>query len=214
MSITLDIILIALLLLAFFIGYKKGFVKSVWKIVALVLTIVLMLMLKTPVIKFLSGTDFASTVNTKISETVSLPQGGGVNIAENLNLPLFLQGEVNDQITTAQGSTINDTVNSSLTSLFITIIACIGLFIIIRLILAAVFMIISAVTELPLIKGVNKLVGGLLGAVNILFIVYLLLAVMSLFAPADSKLFDEINNTYIVKYLYNYNILLQIFMKI
>ena len=46
MSITLDIVLIALLLLAFFIGYKKGFVKSVWKIAALVLPIVLMLMRK------------------------------------------------------------------------------------------------------------------------------------------------------------------------
>lgn len=214
MSAILDIILIALLILAFFIGYKKGFVKSVWKIAALVLTIVLMLMLKTPAVKFLSGTGLASTVNTKISETVSLPQGGGVNIAETLNLPVFMQGELNDQITATQGLTINDTVNSSLTSLFITIIACIGLFIIIRLVLAAVFMIISAVTELPLIKGVNKLVGGLLAAVNILFIVYLLLAVMSLFAPADSALFDEINNTYLVKYLYNYNILLQLFMKI
>lgn len=214
MSITLDIILIALLLLAFFIGYKKGFVKSVWKIAALILTIVLMLMLKTPTVNYLSGTSLASKINDKISETVSLPQGGGVNIAETLNLPVFLQGEVNDQIAEEQGAAISDTVNSSLTSLFITIIACIGLFIVIRLVLAAVFMIITAVTELPLIKGVNKLIGGLLAAVNILFIVYLLLAVMSLFAPADSKLFEEINNTYLVKYLYNYNILLQLFMKI
>lgn len=208
----LDIILIALLVLAFFIGYKKGFVKSVWKITALILTIVLILILKTPAIKFLSGTNLAVTINTKISE--SLPQGGGVNIAQTLNLPEFLQGEVDSQITTAQGLPISDTVNSSLTSLFITIIACVGLFIIIRLILAAVFMIITAVTELPLIKGVNKLVGGLLGAVNILFIVYLLLAVMSLFASADNMLFEEINNTQLVKYLYNYNILLQLFMKI
>lgn len=208
----LDIILIALLVLAFFIGYKKGFVKSVWKITALILTIVLILILKTPAVKFLSGTNLAVTINTKISE--SLPQGGGVNIAQTLNLPKFLQGEVDSQITTAQGLPISDTVNSSLTSLFITIIACVGLFIIIRLILAAVFMIITAVTELPLIKGVNKLVGGLLGAVNILFIVYLLLAVMSLFASADNMLFEEINNTQLVKYLYNYNILLQLFMKI
>lgn len=208
----LDIILIALLVLAFFIGYKKGFVKSVWKITALILTIVLILILKAPAVKFLSGTNLAVTINTKISE--SLPQGGGVNIAQTLNLPEFLQGEVDSQITTAQGLPISDTVNSSLTSLFITIIACVGLFIIIRLILAAVFMIITAVTELPLIKGVNKLVGGLLGAVNILFIVYLLLAVMSLFASADNMLFEEINNTQLVKYLYNYNILLQLFMKI
>lgn len=214
MSITLDIVLIALLLLAFFIGYKKGFVKSVWKIAALVLTIVLMLMLKTPTVNYLSGTALAETINTKISETVNLPQGGGVNIAQSLNLPQFMQSEVNNQITESQNLPINDTVNSSLTSLFITIIACIGLFIVIRLILAVIFMIISGITELPLIKGVNKLIGGLLAAVNIIFAVYLLLACVSLFAPADSSLFEEINNTYLVKYLYNYNILLQLFMKI
>lgn len=212
----LDIVLIALLLIAFTVGYKKGFVKSVWKIAALVITIALVMMLKTPAVNYLSGTSLAETINTKVSETVSLPQGGGVNIAESLNLPKFMQSEVNDQISSDPNTqiSINDTVNSSLTSLFITIITCIGLFIIIRLILTAVFMIVSGITELPIIKGVNKLVGGLLAAVNILFIIFLALALVSMFAPADSKLFDAINNTYLVKYFYNYNILLQLFMKL
>lgn len=212
----LDIVLIALLLIAFTVGYKKGFVKSVWKIAALVITIALVMMLKTPAVNYLSGTSLAETINTKVSETVSLPQGGGVNIAESLNLPKFLQSEVNDQISSDPNTqiSINDTVNSSLTSLFITIITCIGLFIIIRLILTAVFMIVSGITELPIIKGVNKLVGGLLAAVNTLFIIFLALALVSMFAPADSKLFDAINNTYLVKYFYNYNILLQLFMKL
>lgn len=212
----LDIVLIALLLIAFTVGYKKGFVKSVWKIAALVITIALVMMLKTPAVNYLSGTSLAETINTKVSETVSLPQGGGVNIAESLNLPKFMQSEVNDQISSDPNTqiSINDTVNSSLTSLFITIITCIGLFIIIRLILTAVFMIVSGITELPIIKGVNKLVGGLLAAVNILFIIFLALALVSMFAPADSKLFEAINNTYLVKYFYNYNILLQLFMKL
>lgn len=216
MNIALDIILIALLLIAFMVGYKKGFVKSVWKIAALVITIVLVMVLKTPTVNYLSGTSLATQINTKISETVTLPQGGGVNIAESLNLPKFMQSEVNDQINAEQNAqlSINDTVNSSLTSLFITIIACIGLFIIIRLILMAVFTIINGITELPIIKGVNKLVGGLLAAVNILFVIFLALALISMFAPADSELFDAINNTYLVKYFYNYNILLQLFMKL
>lgn len=212
----LDIVLIALLLIAFTVGYKKGFVKSVWKIAALVITIALVMMLKTPAVNYLSGTSLAETINTKVSETVSLPQGGGVNIAESLNLPKFMQSEVNDQISSDPNTqiSINDTVNSSLTSLFITIITCTGLFIIIRLILTAVFMIVSGITELPIIKGVNKLVGGLLAAVNTLFIIFLALALVSMFAPADSKLFEAINNTYLVKYFYNYNILLQLFMKL
>lgn len=214
MNILLDIILIALLIIGFSLGYRKGFVKSVWKIVALILTIVLVLMLKTPTVNFLMGTRFAESMSTKISETVSLPQGGGVNIAENLNLPQFMQGEVNDQIVTMQGTTINDTVTQSLTGIFIKIAACIALFIVIRILLALIFWVITLITELPIIRGVNKLVGGLLMLINVTFIILLLLAALSLYAPADSSLFDSIGNTYIVKYFYDYNILLQLFMKI
>lgn len=216
MSITLDIILAAVLVVSFIVGYSKGFVKSVWKIVALVVTIVLVLALKTPTVNFLMGTSLVGSISTKISETVKIPQGGGVNIAENLNLPQFMQSDINTQIANTDGvvSSVNDMVSTSLTSLFITIIACVALFIIIRLILMAVFMIIDGVTKAPVIKGVNKLVGGLFAVINVVFVVFLLLALVSLFAPADSSLFDMINKTYIVKYLYNYNILLQLFMKI
>lgn len=209
----LDIIVIAVILIVFKIGYKKGFVKSIQKLAALVLTVILMLILKNPAVNFLSQTPLALTISDKISQTVTLPQGGGVDTAEILNLPQFMSSEVNNQISEA-GGMINDTVNTSLTSLFITIIAFIGLFVIIRILLAGVFLIINSVTELPLIKGVNKLIGGLLAVVNIMFILCLLLAAVSLFAPADSNLFEQINNTHLVKYFYNYNILLQLFMKV
>ncbi|MCC8160679.1 MAG: CvpA family protein [Oscillospiraceae bacterium] len=216
MSIVLDIILAALIVISFIIGYKKGFVNSVWKIAALIITIVLVMALKNPAIEILSSTGAAESISEKISETVSIPQGGGVNIAESLNLPEFLQSEVSEQISGASGAvtSLNDAVNTSLTGLFITIIVCVGLFIIIRLILAAVHLIINAVTKAPVIKGANKFLGGLLAAVNAVFIAFVLLALVSLFAPADSGLFEMIDNTYVVKYFYNYNILLQLFMKI
>lgn len=216
MSIILDIILAALILISFIIGYKKGFVKSVWKIAALAVTIVLVIALKNPAVNFLSQTSIASNINSAISERLSIPQGGGVNIAQSLNLPEFIQGEVNNQIINAENavSSVNDTAVSSLTVLFITIIACVALFIIIRLVLMAVHMIINGITEAPVIRGVNKFFGGLLAAVNMIFIIFLLLALISLFVPVDSQLFEMIDNTYAVKYFYNYNILLQLFMKI
>ena len=216
MNIIPDLLLAALVVVSFIIGYKKGFIKSVWKIAALVITIVLVMALKVPAISFLSGTALASNIHARIAETVSIPQGGGVNIAEVLNLPDFMNNEVNNQINNTQEitSSINDTVCASLTNLFITIIACVALFIIIRLLLTATFMIINGVSKAPVINGVNRLAGGILAAVNIIFIVFIILALVSLFAPADSSLFEMIEHTYVVKYLYNYNILLQLFMKI
>lgn len=214
MNIIPDLILAAVTFIAFIIGYKKGFVKSVWKIAALIITIILVLTLKTPAINYLAGTEFAAALNAKIGETVNIPQGGGVNIAEVLNLPEFMRSDVNNQISSDIISSVNDTVNSSLTNIFLTIIVSVALFIIIRILLTAVFMIINGVSKAPVINGVNRMAGGLLAAVNIIFAIFIVLALISLFAPADSSLFEMIEHTYIVKYLYNYNILLQLFMKI
>ena len=211
MNITLDIILLAVLVISFVIGYKKGFVKSVWKIVALVVTIVLVLALKTPTVNFLAGSALAN-----IAENVNIPQGGGVDIAETLNLPEFIQSDMTNQIDSTNNAvnSINEKTVMWLTNLCLTVIACVALFIIIRLILMAVYMIINGITEAPIIKGVNKFMGGIFATINIIFIIFLLLALVSMFAPAESNLYEMIDKTYAVKYLYNYNILLQLFMKI
>lgn len=213
LNIIPDIILAALLVTAFVIGHKKGFVKSVWKIAALVVTIILVTILKNPAVSFLYGTNLASVIHDKVSEAVNIPSGGGVNIAESLNLPEVIQGDLNNTISNGMAN-VNNTAVDYLTGIFITVIACVALFIIIRLILMAAYMIINGVSKLPVINGVNKTVGGLLMTVNIIFIVFLLFAFISLFAPADSNLYETINNTYVVKYFYNYNILLQLFMKL
>ena len=207
MNITLDIILLAVLVISFVIGYKKGFVKSVWKIVALVVTIVLVLALKTPTVNFLAGSALANNISTKIAENVNIPQGGGVDIAETLNLPEFIQSDMTNQINSANNAvnSINEKTVMWLTNLCLTVIACVALFIIIRLILMA---------EAPIIKGVNKFMGGIFATINIIFIIFLLLALVSMFAPVESNLYEMIDKTYAVKYLYNYNILLQLFMKI
>ena len=194
MNITLDIILLAVLVISFVIGYKKGFVKSVWKIVALVVTIVLVLALKTPTVNFLAGSALANNISTKIAENVNIPQGGGVDIAETLNLPEFIQSDMTNQINSANNAvnSINEKTVMWLTNLCLTVIACVALFIIIRLIL----------------------MGGIFATINIIFIIFLLLALVSMFAPVESNLYEMIDKTYAVKYLYNYNILLQLFMKI
>ena len=116
--------------------------------------------------------------------------------------------------TTYKVNSINEKTVMWLTNLCLTVIACVALFIIIRLILMAVYMIINGITEAPIIKGVNKFMGGIFATINIIFIIFLLLALVSMFAPAESNLYEMIEKTYAVKYLYNYNILLQLFMKI
>lgn len=213
MSILLDIILLVVLVLTFTAGYKKGFVKSVWKIAALALTVVLVLILKDTAVNMLYSSNIANGISVKIAEKINIPQGGGVSIADTLRLPEAVKSEMANGIANATTS-INEATVEYLTTLCVTVIACVALFVVIRLLLMAVYMIINGLSKAPLIKGVNKLTGGIFATVNAVFVVFLIFSLVSLFAPTGSGVFEVIDNTYIVKYLYNYNILLKLFMKI
>lgn len=220
----LDLIVIAIIILAFIISLKKGLIKSVWKIVALVLTIVLVIALKTPTVNYLAGTELADRIYTSMSENLSVELENPVSdedISDNNTIPQYIMAEMIKAVDT---DSIYDNINSSiekasdelarrLTMLMLKIIAVVGLFILIRVLLMFVFMILNGISKFPVIGHANAFLGGMLGIINALAIIYILCAIISLF-PMNSGIYDLINQSYIVKYFYNYNILLQLIMKI
>lgn len=213
----LDLIVVGVLLLAFFVSAGKGLVKSVWKIAALIITIVLVTALKTPAVNFLAGTNVSDVIYDTISERLTADGLTNTDVAEENEkkqiIPKYILSEITKSEDTEEiYSIINrgtDVLSQKLTLWALRIIAVVGLFIIIRVLLMALFMIVDAVSKLPLIGQANALLGGLLGAVNILAVLYIACALVSLFA-AEGKAAELINQSYIVKYIYNYNILLQL----
>ena len=210
-----DIIFIAILILAFIYGHNKGLVKSVWKIAALIITIFLVMTLKDPATEFVSRTPLAENLEHSLSEVITVPPGGGVNIAQTLNLPEFMQHNIQVATGTAAetAEAIKNAATKSLAGTILVIGVCVALFILIRLVLMAVFMIINGLTKVPLVKGANKFLGGLFGMINIVFIVMLALAIFTMVAPADNFMYEAIDKSYIIKFLYNNNLLLRIFMR-
>lgn len=213
----LDLIVVGVLLLAFFVSAGKGLVKSVWKIAALIITIVLVTALKTPAVNFLAGTNVSDVIYDTISERLTADGLTNTDVAEENEKKQIIPKYILSEITKSEDieeiySIINrgtDVLSQKLTLWALRIIAVVGLFIIIRVLLMALFMIVDAVSKLPLIGQANALLGGLLGAVNILAVLYIACALVSLFA-AEGKAAELINQSYIVKYIYNYNILLQL----
>ncbi len=215
----LDLIVIAIIILAFVINFRRGLIKSVWKIVALVLTIVLAITLKAPMVNFLAETEFADHIYSSVQERISIDVGEEelVQVGENAGLPDYLVAEMINVTNLNDGlsNVVNDGTNEiarRLTMLMLRIISIVILFILIRLLLAAAFTILNTVTKLPLLSQANRLLGGLFGVINSLAIIYIACAVLSLL-PLNDRLYDLINQSYIVKYFYNYNILLQLIMK-
>ena len=215
MSIIADLCLAAIFIAAFVYWHNKGLVKSIWKIAALAATIILVIFLKDPVTDYIKQTKIAENINQSLAQVITVPPGGGVNIAQSLNLPEVIQGSlqigIDSSLSTAEA--MKTAAAAALSDAIINIGVCALLFIIIRLLLMLAYILVDSATKLPVIKGTNKFLGGLLGVVNILFIVFLALMLLAMYAPSDSGLYGIIDHTYLVKFLYNNNILLKLFIK-
>ena len=215
MSIIADLCLAAIFIAAFVYWHNKGLVKSIWKIAALAATIILVIFLKDPVADYIKQTKIAENINQSLAQVITVPPGGGVNIAQSLNLPEVIQGSlqigIDSSLSTAEA--MKTAAAAALSDAIINIGVCALLFIIIRLLLMLAYILVDSATKLPVIKGTNKFLGGLLGVVNILFIVFLALMLLAMYAPSDSGLYGIIDHTYLVKFLYNNNILLKLFIK-
>ena len=215
MSIIADICLAAIFVAAFVYWHNKGLIKSVWKIAALAATIILVMFLKDPVANYIGQTKVAENINNSLSQVITVPPGGGVNIAENLNLPEVIQDKlqigIDSSLSTADA--IKNAAANALTGAVINIGVSVVLFILIRLILMVVYIIVDSLVKLPVLKGANKFLGGLLGVINMLFIVFLALMLLAMYAPSDSGLYDIVNGSHLVRFLYNNNILLKLFIR-
>lgn len=213
----LDLIVVGVIVLAFFISARKGLVKSVWRIAALIITIALVTAFKTPMVNYLSQTNIADRIYDTIVQRLTPDELADIKTDNEDNEKSIIPAYIINELTRSEDlqKTINrgtDETAQKLTLCALQIIATVALFIIIRVFLMAAFMILDGMSKLPLINQANALLGGLLGVVNILAVIYIACALLSLFAK--SEVIGLIEQSYIVKYFYNYNILLQLIMKI
>lgn len=207
-SYIIDIAAAAILVIAFAAGMKKGMVKSVWHAASWLITAVLVLALVVPMSDFLKSTPVYEkayeTVQGAVSQRIT-----DIGSGEKLGIPDFILK--NADIESAADKTAAD-ISENITGTTMKIAVFVLLFIIIKLLLALVFHILNAASKLPVINSTNKLLGGLLGLINTLFVIYIICAVLALFVTNEA-VSDTVNSTYLVKYFYNNNILLQLVFK-
>ncbi len=217
MSIIIDLILIGIIAISTFLGYKKGLIGVAFKIISFIIAIVITLILFKPISSIIiNKTKIASTIEETINEKLSSIQITGGKIEEDTNLPKVLVNYINDeasQMINQTGETIINTVSKNLTETAINVIVMIVIFIITRLLLIFAKAVLETVAELPIVKQFNEVGGVLYGLLRSLLIIYVVLALISLIIPVlnNTSILESINNTYITKMLYNNNLILMIF---
>ena len=213
----IDIIIVLIIALCIFAGYKKGLMGVLFKIVSFILALIIALILHGPISNFIiNNTSIDENLETLIINNIDpnnevIDENG--NLKENTNNSETIQ----EYITNTIGNVKDGVENAAARSIAITIIniaVLILILLITRIILGVLNIKIDIVAKLPIIKQFNTAGGLIFGAVEGLIIVYVLLAICALIAPlfGDLQLINSINNSTLGKLMYDNNILLKIML--
>ncbi len=200
-----DIIVTAVVAAFIAAGWKKGFLKSLMGMVSFALSLIVAFLIYPKVSELLASTPLYTFLTETVKEgyiSKHLAEGGSVGIfsAEYFGgeLELFA-GNLADGIT----------------DVMINIIAFILTLVASRLIIWIVTKTLDLFAKLPGIKMFNKLLGGVIGGLKGILILYIVFAVAVVFVPfkEDSMVLDSIEKSMLASEMYNDNVLLNLIDK-
>lgn len=184
---TADIIVVVLIAFSAYIGYKKGFVKTVSKLCCLVISIIVAKILHPIINVYVMESSLGDFINEKITmQTDSMFNG----------LPSFLQ--------TAGDYTANSIANS-----VVNIVTILLIIVITYLIAKIIVNALNIIAKFPVISLFNRLLGLSAGFFVGVFIVYLILSILIITNVQDVQKWLE--NSIIAYTMYRENILMNLF---
>ncbi len=212
--IIFDIIAIALVAVVALLGRKRGFYKTVMRLVAIAAAIVIAALLATPVSDFIYETcvkdGVQSLVSSKLAET-------GGTIAEKVDatyeaLPSFIRQSyesisgddtkpLSEVLHLDEGTSVDKAADSLMTAIVTPVAKSVlssACLIILVILLTILFLILVSVTnlamKLPVLKQMNNILGWIVGFVEGLAIAWVFCTIMmsvSAVVPKDSFLSAE-----------------------
>lgn len=227
MAFVVDIVILAIMLVCVFFGYKKGLVGVTVNILGFFIALLIALLLYTPISNFvINNTSLQPNLKEGISDTVkSYVIKDNETNTENEeiedNSPKVIKDYINGFIQKQKEGVqrteaeIIDNVSETLSINIIKVAVGIAVFLISKIALIFVKALAKLITKLPIIGQFDKLGGVIYGVLQGLLIIYIILALISLFAPAteNSTILEAINSSIVGKMMYNNNIILKFILK-
>lgn len=213
----IDLIIIAILALCVFLGYKRGLAKCVIKIISFVLAIVIAFMFFKPVGNIIKDkTEIDDNIKTSITKVIDEDVQENGEVKEESNLPQSMIEHINEEIKTNVNKTKESVVATAaeeISNITINVIAWIGIFIVVRIALLIVTLVFSILTEVPVIKQADKIGGIIYGILQAAVIVCVVFTIISFISPMieQTGLVEMINKSFIGSVIYNYNPIMKLF---
>ena len=192
MGIVIDLILMAIVLLSAFLGYKKGLVKLGAKLFAGIIAIVLTLILYRPV----SGTIIKNTPIVEKIKNVVIENSSNFENQDKDKVSTQITNQVKNEILPAEAENIAKSIVYAVTSIV--------LFLVIKIILSIVISLIDGIARLPILKQFNEVGGLAYGLARGGLIVCVIILLMGVYAKVkpENNLNENIEKSNITKMIY------------
>ena len=211
----LDIVLVIIILLSTFIGYKKGFVKVIIKLCTFVVAIILAFLLQSSVAEFIGESlGFNTTIHTAIENNLEkFTTNKDGEEKQEINIPVLentidkINGVAEDKKTEAISKW-----SDKITAFVIKGISFIAIFAVVSILMGIIGLILDTVVSLPVLKTLNGTLGAGVGFVLVLLRILILLAIVSFLSPLEimTVVTNYIEQSCITKWLYENNIIISI----
>lgn len=226
----LGIAVLVFMVLACYIGYRRGFIKEVVSMFFLLLTVAIVWIINpyinqfvkenTPVYSLIQE-NCRELISTEAEEKQVIDSDGQKDLIENLSLPDFLKEDLKENNTAAIYKYLSV---DSFTDYVAEYIACTvvnGITFLISFAFSTVLIRIATyaldiIAKLPIINGANKAAGAILGLVKCLIFVWLAFLILTILCNTEigKTGLALIEKDKFLNWIYENNIFVKVFMNI
>lgn len=218
---TLTIVVIAIIAIFGFIGHARGFLKMLFSVLSLILTLYVATLISPYISNWLQNTNLYDSVYdgvyTYVNDVIAQSAADNIKTAmDELQLPENIQHYVlSGETALINGTGVAQVISQRLTAMIfdvlVFLVTFIGAMVIIKLLFAAV----NLMSHLPIIHGINKIAGLIIGVLEGLVVVWIFFIVISLMSSSDFAydMYRQINESAFLTFLYNRNVVMNLLFK-
>lgn len=221
----MQILLLVMVLFLFHVihGYKVGIIKKVIQCLSMLIAIILSLFCFYYVAKTIRNlTGVEQLMQEKITKVVEEQiekdldgKGSQREAIEGLKLPDNIKDALiannNEDVYEALGiEKFTEYISSYLANMIVNALAFVVTFVIVFTLMKLLLAIADIASHLPVIRGMNKILGALLGAGQGILTIWIFFAIITMAIGTEfgMKVYEQILSQPILNYLYEHNIIL------
>ena len=201
MGIVIDIILVLIVALSAFLGYKKGLVELGAKLFAGIIAIVITLIIYKPVGNIVIKN---TSIDEKIENTILEKTTNVIDENSKISDNKYIQDASDNAVSQVKEEVLPEQARNIAVNIVYVATALI-LFIISKIVLSIVISLANAVASLPILKQFNEIGGFLYGLVRGAIISLVLILVIGTIAKLNpnGSLGKNVESTYLLKEVYS-----------